>query len=628
MPLYRWRHQKGQMHGGFGHSGRAGRVARRRQGRRTAVRVRQAITRPPGRSLGARPGLTSPAVPRLARHLARHPARRPARHAARHPAAHRRRDTRRAGGLLQPLSNELIAAVLDARGYRYFTDSDGDIGGRWDDHVIYFFRFGSERGDAPGPHSVGNTFTTDDVPQLYAFCNEWNHDRLWPKAYVHVYDDGVARVCGEVMADLKVGVAFDQLDPAHRVRHRTGLQLAEPWRSCRTRDGTPLPGRPSRHRRPAQPPPLRQPAGLRARAAAERRRRDHRTAGAEPDGAAGAVRHRAAGRRRRPRPRHRHRPDRGRGARAARHVGRSSSATSSASPGTSSSASSASACSRASWWPTTIEVATRSADGRAGVRWTGSPTASTDRYRADGATRSRTGRRTRRLEPGTTVTLRPRAGAEHWFDRRSPSWPACSASAATSTSPSTARRDHRAGRAVGGRRRDPGERRAALLAYGRERARQPPVRRGRPARARGRPARRRLRARLGQPGRPGRPPGLPQAHAAGRGRREAAAGLGVLRPLRRRHHELRPTASREALYDDDLLASVREALGEQLRGWLLDLSVAPPGPARGVPARAPPRRQGAGPARRRDAAPGRRVAAVGDQRRRDDAARVPRAPRP
>lgn len=36
---------------------------------------------------------------------------------------------------------------------------------------------------------------------------------------------------------------------------------------------------------------------------------------------------------------------------------------------------------------------------------------------------------------------------------------------------------------------------------------------------------------------------------------------------------LRPTASREALYADDLLDRVRESLGEQIRGWLLDLSV-------------------------------------------------------
>jgi molecular chaperone HtpG len=40
--------------------------------------------------------------------------------------------------------------------------------------------------------------------------------------------------------------------------------------------------------------------------------------------------------------------------------------------------------------------------------------------------------------------------------------------------------------------------------------------------------------------------------------------------------ELRPTASREALYSDGLLESVREALGAQLRGWLVRLAATDP----------------------------------------------------
>jgi molecular chaperone HtpG len=40
--------------------------------------------------------------------------------------------------------------------------------------------------------------------------------------------------------------------------------------------------------------------------------------------------------------------------------------------------------------------------------------------------------------------------------------------------------------------------------------------------------------------------------------------------------ELCPTASREALYDDGLLESVREALGDQLRGWLVRMSTTSP----------------------------------------------------
>lgn len=40
--------------------------------------------------------------------------------------------------------------------------------------------------------------------------------------------------------------------------------------------------------------------------------------------------------------------------------------------------------------------------------------------------------------------------------------------------------------------------------------------------------------------------------------------------------ELRPTASREALYEDGLLESTREALGDQLRGWLVRLASGEP----------------------------------------------------
>ncbi|GAA2435215.1 HSP90 family protein [Actinomadura vinacea] len=40
--------------------------------------------------------------------------------------------------------------------------------------------------------------------------------------------------------------------------------------------------------------------------------------------------------------------------------------------------------------------------------------------------------------------------------------------------------------------------------------------------------------------------------------------------------ELRPTADREQLYEDDLLAETRDALGEQLRAWLVRLSTTAP----------------------------------------------------
>ena len=40
--------------------------------------------------------------------------------------------------------------------------------------------------------------------------------------------------------------------------------------------------------------------------------------------------------------------------------------------------------------------------------------------------------------------------------------------------------------------------------------------------------------------------------------------------------ELRPTASREALYQDDLLTATREALGTQIKDWLVQLAATAP----------------------------------------------------
>jgi hypothetical protein len=128
---------------------------------------------------------------------------------------------------LLPLSAELITSVLTARGFAHFTDDDGDIGGRWHENLIYFFRLGDDREMLQVRTMTRSMFLIEDVPRLYAFCNAWNHDRLWPKAYVHVGDDGVARVIGEVLADLEKGVTVPQLDQVMACGIATGCQLSD-----------------------------------------------------------------------------------------------------------------------------------------------------------------------------------------------------------------------------------------------------------------------------------------------------------------------------------------------------------------------------------------------------------------
>lgn len=129
-------------------------------------------------------------------------------------------------GTLRPLTGELIAAVLAGRGRTFSTDADGDLFGHWGEHLIWFFRLGAAGELLQIRTMAAATFGIDHVPALYAFCNSWNHDRLWPKAFVHVDDDGRARVCGEVTTDLERGVTPHQLDQLLDCGISTGCQLA------------------------------------------------------------------------------------------------------------------------------------------------------------------------------------------------------------------------------------------------------------------------------------------------------------------------------------------------------------------------------------------------------------------
>jgi hypothetical protein len=127
----------------------------------------------------------------------------------------------------QPLSHDMIIAALNAREFAHFVDEDGDIGGNWQGCLIYFFRLGKEEEVLQVRTLTPTVFSTDDVPRLYAFCNAWNHDRLWPKAYVHTADDGVVRVVGEVVGDWEQGVTPEQLDQVMICGIATGCELAD-----------------------------------------------------------------------------------------------------------------------------------------------------------------------------------------------------------------------------------------------------------------------------------------------------------------------------------------------------------------------------------------------------------------
>jgi hypothetical protein len=128
---------------------------------------------------------------------------------------------------VQQLTQEMIKAALDERGFNYFVDAESDIAGNFQGNLIYFFQIGEQKEMLQIRAMVQHVFGMEDVAKLYEFCNSWNHDRLWPKAYVHVSDDGTVSVVGEVLADWEKGVTPEQLDQVLICGIATGCQLAD-----------------------------------------------------------------------------------------------------------------------------------------------------------------------------------------------------------------------------------------------------------------------------------------------------------------------------------------------------------------------------------------------------------------
>lgn len=118
-----------------------------------------------------------------------------------------------------------IVEWISDYGYSYFIDSDGDIGGLWHSRLFYFLLFGGEREILQVRGQWNREITIDRVEEVLDFCNEWNTDRIWPKAYFRVRDNGMIQVYGEVSVDFEHGANDDQLDQVLTCGLSTGAML-------------------------------------------------------------------------------------------------------------------------------------------------------------------------------------------------------------------------------------------------------------------------------------------------------------------------------------------------------------------------------------------------------------------
>jgi hypothetical protein len=110
-----------------------------------------------------------------------------------------------------PLDRDRVTEWLAESGYSFFVDSEGDLGGLWQGRLFYFLLFGEADEILQVRGQWNRDVTIERLQEVLELCNEWNADRIWPKAYARVRDNGMVQVYTEVTVDLEFGANDDQL---------------------------------------------------------------------------------------------------------------------------------------------------------------------------------------------------------------------------------------------------------------------------------------------------------------------------------------------------------------------------------------------------------------------------------
>jgi hypothetical protein len=111
-----------------------------------------------------------------------------------------------------PVTPARVAEWFSNHEFSYFVDNDGDLGGLWRGRLFYFFLFGEHSEILQVRGQWHREVAIERLEEVLDVCNEWNADRIWPKAYVRVRDNGMVHVVAEVATDLEHGVTDDQLN--------------------------------------------------------------------------------------------------------------------------------------------------------------------------------------------------------------------------------------------------------------------------------------------------------------------------------------------------------------------------------------------------------------------------------
>ncbi len=123
-----------------------------------------------------------------------------------------------------PVTRARIADYLRQRGYRFVVDEDGDLTGTWDGNRFWFLLLGEGQEIVQVRGRWHRTLPLDARPALALAVNDWNRERIWPKAYVRE-EEGSLAVYAETSADLEPGANDAQLAQILSCGLGTGVQM-------------------------------------------------------------------------------------------------------------------------------------------------------------------------------------------------------------------------------------------------------------------------------------------------------------------------------------------------------------------------------------------------------------------
>lgn len=134
-------------------------------------------------------------------------------------------------GALAPLTRERVVDFMNREDYRFRLDDDGDsVFGIWDGNGFYFMLLGEKKEIMQVRGKWTGRLPQERARDVLLAVNEWNRERIWPKVYTAVDDEGMVGVFVETSTDLEHGVTDDQLSQLLRCGLGTGFQVFDHFR--------------------------------------------------------------------------------------------------------------------------------------------------------------------------------------------------------------------------------------------------------------------------------------------------------------------------------------------------------------------------------------------------------------